>query len=136
MTFVAFGVSISGDVAFIGERMKELLVKSSTGGCRRPKNRAEAQFYDACLDHNISITRKGWPDYACVKQGKFFVVEVKPCRSRRLKKHQMTILRILAAYGIRAYRWSPDSGFEVIRIKNAQERDRYGLGYLPAISPF
>ena len=85
--------------------------------CKRPKNMAEAQFYDACLQHGISLERRGWPDYACVKpDGQFFVVEVKHKRSQRLKSRQMRLLRILAAYGINAYRWSPDGGFEPVRI--------------------
>ena len=101
--------------------------------CKRPRNPSEAAFYDACEKHGISMTRRGWPDYGCLdKDGRFFVVEVKPKRSARLKKQQMVILRILAAYGIRAYKWSPDGGFEPVRVDSRpSERDKYGLGYKP-----
>jgi hypothetical protein len=86
----------------------------------RPKNKAERAFYDLMVSKNWQISKRGWPDFACWKDGKFAVVEVKRKGKHRLKTEQYAILRILASFGIQAYRWSPTDGF--VQIKSPFDR--------------
>ncbi|KKM70537.1 hypothetical protein LCGC14_1439760 [marine sediment metagenome] len=81
---------------------------------KAPKNQAEAEFFTLMKGHDWELTKKGWPDYACFKNGKLILIEVKPRRSHRLKYWQHKIMLELVKHGIRCYRWSPDGGFEPI----------------------
>ena len=86
---------------------------------RRPQNEAEGAFYDRMVKAGWMVSKRGWPDFFAVKRGSdglyaVCAVEVKRKRSQRLKAHQLIILQILAAYGLPAYRWTPDGGFERI----------------------
>ena len=81
---------------------------------RKPKNKAESEFYNYTKSKGWDLTKRGWPDFFCWKDDKIICVEVKNHRSRRLKKHQTFIMRELSKRGISCYRWSPDGGFEKI----------------------
>ena len=81
----------------------------------RPSNKSEALLYDKLKSHGWDITRRGWPDFACFKDGKFVAIEVKPKRSHNLKIRQSQVMQSLVKGGIKCYRWSPDGGFEEIR---------------------
>jgi hypothetical protein len=81
---------------------------------RRPQNAAEAQFYDEAVAEGWIPMKRGWPDFFLSRDGEIAVVEVKPKHSKRLKREQMTVLEALARFGVPAFRWSPDGGFEQI----------------------
>lgn len=81
---------------------------------RRPINKAEGAFYDLMGEHNWEVTKKGWPDFACFKDGRLVLVEIKPKRSHRLKLWQSKLMLELVKNGVQCYRWSPDGGFEPI----------------------
>jgi len=81
---------------------------------KKPINRAEAELFDIMQDNGWELSKKGWPDFACFKDGKLVLIEVKPKRSHRLKSWQHKLMLELAKHGIRCYRWSPDGGFEPI----------------------
>ena len=79
-----------------------------------PLNKAEAEFFSSMESEGWELTKKGWPDFACFKDGKLVLIEVKPKRSHRLKYWQHQIMFELVKHGIRCYRWSPDGGFEPV----------------------
>lgn len=82
---------------------------------RKPKNRAEGQFFEEAQREGWIITKRGWPDFFCMLNGKVALIEVKPYADRELKREQYVVMRALAGYGVPCFRWSPDSGFEEIR---------------------
>ena len=79
-----------------------------------PINRAEAELFTLMDTNGWELTKKGWPDFACFKDGELILIEVKPKRSHRLKHWQRKIMTELVKRGIKCYRWSPDAGFEPI----------------------
>lgn len=81
---------------------------------RQPKNPAEGKFFEEANAKGWTVSKRGWPDFFCVKDGNIILVEVKKHRGRNLKRSQLTVLRSLARYGVPCYRWSPDIGFEPI----------------------
>ena len=81
-----------------------------------PSNRSEALLYDKLTKAGWDITRRGWPDFACFKDGKFVAVEVKTKSSHNLKTRQAQVMQALAKSVIECYRWSPDGGFEEIQV--------------------
>lgn len=81
---------------------------------RRGKNVAENQFARRIIKEGWTITKRGWPDFLCERDGELLLVEVKPGRSSQLKKEQLRVARALKRYGVPVRRWSPDGGFEEI----------------------
>lgn len=57
------------------------------------------------------ITKRGWPDFVCWRNGKMACIEVKPHSSSPLKATQRRIMEALIAAGIPCFRWDPRSGF-------------------------
>lgn len=84
-------------------------------GDRLPKNEAEAKLYDIMKVDGWELTKRGWPDFACFKDGEMILVEVKPKRSHRLKFWQHRVLQELAKKGVCCYRWDPDEGFTLVQ---------------------
>jgi Holliday junction resolvase len=81
---------------------------------KRPANTHEAELYDLMTEHGWEVTKRGWPDFLCLKGGKLVCIEVKPKRGYKLKSWQRRVMLELVKHGIRAYRWSPDGGFEPV----------------------
>jgi len=81
---------------------------------REIKNEAERQLYRELISQGWSVTKRGWPDFACFKGNNLALVEVKPKQSRRLKKEQWRLMSALAKLGVKCFRWSPDGGFQPI----------------------
>ena len=82
---------------------------------KRPKNRCEGLLFDELLSDGWTITKRGWPDFACWHPEKgFIVVEVKPKHRKRLKLEQNRLLKELARQGVKVYRWAPQGGFRQI----------------------
>lgn len=86
----------------------------------RPKNKAEAQCFDRLHDDGWTLTKSGWPDFFCTKDGKIMCVEVKPKSEHALKTNQQGIMELLAAYGVPCYKWSPDGGMEEVPPKKIE----------------
>ena len=55
-------------------------------GKRRPKNPHEATLFDIMKADGWELTKQGFPDFACFRNGEFCVIEVKPKRSHKLKR--------------------------------------------------
>ena len=93
-----------------------------------PKNRAEGTFHRMMTKRGWKLTKKGWPYFFMVKDNrKIALVECKPARSRRLKKHQHMVMYVLASFGVPCYRWSPDDGFIRIGVQEPEPADVPGL---------
>jgi len=73
---------------------------------QRPKNKAEACFYDVMVKRGWKLTKKAWPDFFCYKENKLILVEVKRKHSHRLKYMQRKLMEALADYGVECYRFS------------------------------
>lgn len=81
---------------------------------REIKNPAEQQLFKELTAQGWQVTKRGWPDFACFKGDMVALIEVKPRRSRHLKRQQYRLMAALAKLGVKCFRWSPDSGFEPI----------------------
>ena len=83
-------------------------------GVRKPKNRAEGECFDLLRKNGWTPTKRGWPDFFCLKDGKVCAIEVKPHKGSLLKQNQIAVMGILSSFGIPCYLWSPDGGFEAV----------------------
>ena len=83
-------------------------------GVRMPSNKAEAECFKLLQDNGWTPTKRGWPDFFCVKGDQVCAVEVKPSKNCTLKQNQLVIMGALSAKGIRCFLWSPDGGFEEV----------------------
>lgn len=81
---------------------------------KRPQNEAEAACFDLMEADGWTLTKRGWPDFFCVRGDKFCAVEVKPHKDSLLRKNQLAIMGMLSAKGIPCFMWSPDGGFEEV----------------------
>jgi len=81
---------------------------------RPPKNRPEAECWGIMESKGYRVTKRGWPDLFCMKDGKMVAVEVKPAKYAHLKSSQVDVMSALASAGIECYKWSPDTGFSRI----------------------
>lgn len=93
-----------------GEHIEDGFMRS-----RIPKNESEALFCKMANQNGWLTTKRGWPDFFCVRGDKVCCVEVKPSKSCTLKQNQIAIMGVLAEYGIHCYLWSPDGGFETVK---------------------
>ena len=88
---------------------------------RSYSNESERQFIEQALKKGWIVTRKGWPDYLCVKtdpltkKESLVLVEVKRSKKDKPRKEQLKVMRLLAAYGVPCYVWSPDGRIEQIK---------------------
>ena len=80
----------------------------------KPLKTAEMQLREKLEGEGWIVTRKGWPDFACVRNGEMIFIEVKRYRGENLKKEQHYILTNLAKPGLDCFKWDPESGFEQI----------------------
>lgn len=108
------------------------------GTSRRPKNNAEAMFFDIVLETGSSITKRGWPDFFVeTADGQVALVEVKPNSRHVIKHSQHSILRKMARYGVPCFVWSPDVGFTRVladgRLIGSNLNQVLGIESAPAI---
>ena len=80
-------------------------------GKRAPRNRFEAELFQLMKSDGWELTKRGFPDFACFRNGELILVEVKPKRSHRLKRAQYRLMLALAQQGVKCFRWAPDGGF-------------------------
>lgn len=81
---------------------------------RKPRNQAEGMLYDKMTKEGWTVTKRGWPDFFCIKGDEICAVEVKPRASTPLKPNQRFIMEKLKQYGIKCYRWDPEAGMTEI----------------------
>jgi hypothetical protein len=82
---------------------------------RKPSNQAEAQCYDALEARGWRVTKRGWPDFFCLKpDGGICLVEVKPNSERQLKREQWVLMRELSRFGVPCFRYDSRKGFQRI----------------------
>jgi hypothetical protein len=79
---------------------------------RRPKNAAEAEFFDGAAGAGWLLTKRGWPDFFLKRGEDVIAVEVKPADSRGLRREQARVLAALSEAGIPCGIWSPDGGLQ------------------------
>ena len=82
--------------------------------CRKPRNEAEGMLYEQMSAQGWALTKRGWPDFFCIKGDDICVVEVKPRAKTPLKPNQRIIMEKLKAYGVKCCRWDPDTGLTEI----------------------
>ena len=92
----------------------ENTISGDLDASRKPKNQAEGKCFDLLSTNGWKVTKRGWPDFFCVKNGEVCAVEVKPSKHCPLKKNQLVIMGLLSANGIKCFLWSPDGGFEEV----------------------
>ena len=71
------------------------------------KNAAEHEFYLQAKAAGWGVTKRGYPDFICWKNGELIFVEVKPKKNHRLKVSQSRVMAALSAKGIKCYKWYP-----------------------------
>lgn len=76
------------------------------------RNQAEEAFRVVAEREGFEITKRGWPDFFCKRDGRVICVEVKPHTQRKPKVEQREILEFLTAHGIECYLWTPDGGLQ------------------------
>ena len=81
---------------------------------REYKNGAENEFCRAAEQHGWKVTKRGWPDFFCIRNGVLICVEVKPYRNKKFKKEQTMVMDFLVDKGIPCYRWTPLDGLRRI----------------------
>ena len=79
---------------------------------KAPKNEAENACFMELSALGWTATKRGWPDFFCVRNGEIMAVEVKPRKGHPLKANQAVIMGLLADHGIPCYLWTPDGGLE------------------------
>lgn len=106
----------AGDLVYrVGFAGNSCRIEDDLSLSRKPKNEAEGLFYEQMQANGWSLTKRGWPDFLCVRDGKLCAVEVKPRSDVPLKKNQLAIMGLLSAHGIACYKWTPDGGFEEVK---------------------
>lgn len=89
-------------------------IKDDVAGVRCPQNESEKQCFELLRENGWTPTKRGWPDFFCVRGNEVCAVEVKRSKRAALKQNQLVIMGILSAAGIRCFLWSPDGGFEEV----------------------
>lgn len=78
---------------------------------RRPKNTAQADFFDRAMANGWTVTSRGWPTFFVQRADKIIAVEVVSSKGRKLRADKQHVVRALQASGIECFLWSPDGGF-------------------------
>ena len=79
------------------------------------RNRAEDALAELLTSVGWEVTKKGWPDFACFRDGELILVEVKTGQSQYLKAGQRRLMNALSARGIDCYRWDSEGGFVLVK---------------------
>ncbi len=80
----------------------------------RSQNKTERELYNILTNDGYTVVKRGWPDFACLKNGEIILIEVKPNKDTHLKTSQYKLMKALSDKGIKCFRWSPDMGFQPI----------------------
>lgn len=88
---------------------REAYIASKPKRVRR--NTAERGLQEKMESLGWEVTKRGWPDFVCVKDDKIIFVEVKKDAMNPLRREQRRLMEILHAAGLACFRWDPESGF-------------------------
>jgi hypothetical protein len=71
-------------------------------------NSTERSFAKLAIENGWEITKRGWPDFFCVKDGEIICVEVKPISKDTgnlvpIKESQAAVMNALTDAGIRCF---------------------------------
>lgn len=105
----------NNDTTISQQALCELL--NAQTNSKPPANPISAAFFRLARSQGWTLSTRGWPDYFMVKDGQIALINVTEHRGRKLRKHQKAILLALASYGVPCYRYSPESGYERIGLK-------------------
>ena len=75
--------------------------------CKKPKNKAEAQCFDLLCKMGFLPTKRGYPDFMCIKNGELTFVEVKPNAETKLTPEQEIFMDTLEKHGFLCYVYRP-----------------------------
>lgn len=67
------------------------------------QNQPEQKFTELAKSKGWYFTKRGWPDFLCIKDGELIAVEVKPTKELRLKDSQLKAMQLFTKYGIKCY---------------------------------
>lgn len=87
---------------------------------RWPHNPDEAICHDILSRDGWVVTKRGWPDFFCLRDGELMMVEVKPSPMHPLRQDQAMVLRKLAGLGVPCYRWSFDGGLSRLQFDETE----------------
>lgn len=76
-------------------------------------NDTEEAFAALARSEGWAVTKRGWPDFICRRDGELMVVEVKG-RNDGLSYEQWQMIRDLRAAGIPTFVWNPDEGYSQV----------------------
>lgn len=77
---------------------------------KRPKHPIEAECYDRMHEDGwTTVTKRGFPDFICLKAGRICLVECKRS-GQRLSRAQYVLFKNLSTYGVPCYYYSPSNG--------------------------
>ena len=76
---------------------------------RKPKNPAEAEFFDIAAAAGWHLATRGWPDFFLQRGDDIIAVEVDP-PGRKMRPEKARLQAILRAFGIPVVQWTPDGG--------------------------
>lgn len=79
----------------------------------------EAMFREQAADAGWIVSKRGWPDFILRRGNEICFVETKSYPGTKLKREQQDVAEILAAAGLKVYRWDPETGF--VRIKKESQ---------------
>lgn len=100
-------------------------------------NPHESAFQHWAESEGWSVTKRGWPDFICRRNGELMAVEVKGGKDG-LRSEQIAAMRDLQDAGIPTYMWMPETGLtqpvrskgieslHALRAENAQLRSMIG----------
>lgn len=76
---------------------------------KRGPNNAELSLEDLMDLNKIKYSRRGYPDYTVIKDGKIVgFIEVKPNKDKELRAGQILFREFCERSGINFYKWSPN----------------------------
>jgi hypothetical protein len=99
--------------------MEQTVAKPRRERSQTPNNAAESLFFEKATAAGWEVSKRGWPDFFCIRGDTVMVVEVKPDAAKGLKDQQRAVLEALARHGIECYVWRPEDGFERITAPEA-----------------
>ena len=80
----------------------------------KPLKNAEEKLREQLEGDGWVVVHKGWPDFACIRNGEMIFIEVKGYKGEMLSKEQHYILTNLAKLGLDCFKWESADGFERI----------------------
>jgi len=75
------------------------------------RNASERAFVEQAIMQGWKVTKRGWPDFICFRDGQVRVVEVKSRAGRVINRKQSAIIDTLKSFGMPCYRWDPEAGY-------------------------